>query len=207
MFNIKLQQVGKKFGSQWLLKNINCKFEQGNSYALLGNNGSGKSTLLQLIYGWQTPSKGVVEYTNHQNAVIEPTQIFKHTAFVAPYIELADELTLTEQLTFYFKFKQIANTASINELINQIGLSQSANKPLKYFSSGMKQRVKLAQVFYADVPIWFLDEPCTNLDDDGINWYNEHVAKQAADKLIIVASNQQHEYAFAKVKMQVGEMP
>lgn len=206
MFTIKLQQVGKKFGSQWLLKNINCNFEQGKSYALLGNNGSGKSTLLQIIYGWQTPSIGRIIYVNQLNTIIEPTHLFKHTAFAAPYIELADELTLTEQLSFYFKFKQLTNASSIKDLINQIGLSHSAQKPLKYFSSGMKQRVKLAQVFYANVPVWFFDEPCTNLDDDGINWYNQHVAKQAADKLIIVASNQQHEYAFAKVKMQVGEM-
>lgn len=194
--HIELQQIGKRFGKQWLFQNVSVLMAAGKTYALTGNNGSGKSTLLQLIYGYQTPSKGkvLIQLNEHQLPVAD---LFMHSAFVAPYIDLPDELSVSEQLEFHFSLKKKNPAFSIPEIIKEMWLEESAGKKIKHLSSGMRQRLKLAQAFYADVPVLFFDEPCTNLDAKGIAWYREQVAGLAKHKLVIIASNQAFEYDFA----------
>ncbi len=204
MLQIALQQVGKRFGKQWLFQNVSALLKQGNTYALTGNNGSGKSTLLQIIYGYQTASKGNIVLTNTQTgATIPVQQIHQQTSYVAPYLDLPEELTLEEQLHFHFNFKTLECGYTIDDIINQIWLTESRHKKVKHFSSGMKQRVKLAQAFYANSPILFFDEPCTNLDARGIEWYREMVLKLRKNKLVVIASNQTFEYDFADEVIEV----
>lgn len=206
MLQFNLQQVGKRFGKQWLFKNVSARLLQGKTYALTGNNGSGKSTLLQIIYGYQSASKGVIELINTETQTTIPNQkIHSLISYVAPYLDLPDELTLEEQLTFHFNFKTLQGGVTINDVINEIWLDESRHKKVKHFSSGMKQRVKLAQAFYADSPILFFDEPCTNLDSKGIAWYRDMVLKHRENKLVVIASNQTFEYDFADEVIHVGE--
>ena len=204
MLQIELQQVGKRFGKQWLFQNVSALLKQGNTYALTGNNGSGKSTLLQIIYGYQTASKGNIVLTDSQTSLIVPVQqIHQQTSYVAPYLDLPEELTLEEQLHFHFKFKTLQIGYTIDDIIKEIWLTESRHKKVKHFSSGMKQRVKLAQAFYANSPILFFDEPCTNLDARGIEWYQEMVLKLRKNKLVVIASNQTFEYDFADEVIEV----
>lgn len=204
MLQIELQQVGKRFGKQWLFQNVSALLKQGNTYALTGNNGSGKSTLLQIIYGYQTASKGNIVLTDSQTSLIVPVQqIHQQTSYVAPYLDLPEELTLEEQLHFHFKFKTLQIGYTIDDIIKEIWLTESRHKKVKHFSSGMKQRVKLAQAFYANSPILFFDEPCTNLDAKGIEWYREMVLKLRKNKLVVIASNQTFEYDFADEVIEV----
>lgn len=204
MLQIELQQVGKRFGKQWLFQNVSALLKQGNTYALTGNNGSGKSTLLQIIYGYQTASKGNIVLTDAQTSLIVPVQqIHQQTSYVAPYLDLPEELTLEEQLHFHFKFKTLQIGYTIDDIIKEIWLTESRHKKVKHFSSGMKQRVKLAQAFYANSPILFFDEPCTNLDAKGIEWYREMVLKLRKNKLVVIASNQTFEYDFADEVIEV----
>ena len=79
-----------------------------------------------------------------------------------------------------------------------IGLTTAANKQIRYFSSGMKQRIKLAQAIFSDVPVLFLDEPCTNLDETGYKLYQSLIQNYAAGKLVIVSSNDKAEYHFCE---------
>jgi ABC-type multidrug transport system ATPase subunit len=192
---ITLQHIGKRFGRQWLFKDLSAQMEQGKSYALTGNNGSGKSTLLQIIFGYQTPTKGNLRVKNNQQEV-STADIFKLTSFVAPYIELPEELTLLEQLHFHDRFKTLQSSCTISQLIQEIGLAESINKKIKHFSSGMKQRVKLAQAFYSNSPILLFDEPTTNLDAKGMAWYQERIMQCKTNRLVVIASNQPDEYTF-----------
>lgn len=201
--HIELQQIGKRFGRQWLFQNVSVLMQTGKTYALTGNNGSGKSTLLQLIYGYQTPSKGKVSvlFNRHE---IPVAALFGHSAFVAPYVDLPEELTVEEQLKFHFSFKKIVPGFTISKIIEEIWLTESTDKRIKYLSSGMRQRLKLAQVFYSDVPVWFFDEPCTNLDAKGIEWYRKQIMEAGKEKLVVIASNQAFEYDFADQVIEVN---
>lgn len=201
---IEVTDLGKRFGRQWLFQNVSALMQFGKTYALVGNNGSGKSTLLQLIYGYQTPSKGnVVCRINGQEVTM--AQLIQHASYVAPYLDLPEELTLEEQLQFHFQFKSLKKGVSIDDVISAIWLDESRHKKIKHFSSGMKQRVKLAQAFYAQTPLLFLDEPCTNLDAKGIAWYREQMLSLQSNRLIVIASNQTFEYDFAHEQLEVGK--
>lgn len=192
---IELNQIGKKFRGEWLFKNINHLFAANSATALVGYNGSGKSTLLQLILGYQMPSAGKITYALNGNLLTDQ-ELYNHTVFVAPYLELPEELTLTEVIEFHFKIKQRINQNPISVLISSAGLGGSENKQLKYFSSGMKQRVKLLLAVNTKASLLLLDEPCSNLDAQGMNWYQELMVTVLNHRTIIVASNLPAEYGY-----------
>ncbi len=198
---ITLEHVSKRFQQYWIFKDVSYSFTSGNAYALLGNNGSGKSTMLRVISGMQSPSKGKVLYADDNDKVIPPINAFKYIGFSAPGMEIVDELTLKEFLTFHFSFKRPLPNLSINDIIDLTGLQAAAEKPIGDYSSGMKQRVKLAQAIFSDSPILMLDEPCTNLDQQGVDQYREWMEKFAADRLILIASNDVREYFFCRDKI------
>ncbi|MBW7844717.1 MAG: ABC transporter ATP-binding protein [Bacteroidia bacterium] len=199
---IHLTDVAKRFGRQWLYQNVSSVLQMGKSYALTGNNGSGKSTLLQIIYGYQTPTKGKVEYLRNKEK-LNQSEWIKYISYTAPYIDLPDELTLEEQLNFHFQFKSIVSGFTIDDVIEACWLTESRHKKIKHFSSGMKQRVKLAQVFFADTPVYLLDEPCTNLDERGIEWYRQEIISRKNNRLIVIASNQAFEYDFVDEQIKI----
>jgi len=194
---ITLSDTGKRFNRDWIFRHLDYKFLQGNSYAITGPNGSGKSTLLQVLSGSMTASEGTISW--HQNeTVIDVDHVFKHLSIAAPYLEVIEEMTAIEFLQFHHQFKQLLPDVSIREIIAEIGLEKAVEKQIRYYSSGMKQRIKLAQAIFSQAPLLLLDEPCTNLDAKGYELYHNLIEHYAKDKTIIVSSNDVNEYSFCK---------
>ena len=171
---------------------MDFEFEQGNAYAILGSNGSGKSTLLQIISGHLHPSGGKISYS-HNNKEIPVDDFFRHVTFSGPYLELIEEFTLEEMLTFHSHFRKFRNGMDVNAVMEATGLMRNRNKPIKYFSSGMKQRVRLAIALLTESEVVLLDEPAANLDRKAIEWYRNLVTENHKDRIIIVCSNSQSE--------------
>ncbi len=203
--NISLEQVSKKFQQHWIFREINYQFIKGNSYALLGANGSGKSTLLRIVAGMQTPSRGKVVYTNDSGNTMPAAAIYEHISFCAPGQEIVEELTLQEFFEFHFSFKRPLSGLNIQDIIALTGLKNAIGKPIGDYSSGMKQRVKLAQAIFTDTPVLFLDEPCTNLDLAGVEQYRSWMEQYGKDRLIFVASNDVREYFFCGEQIAVED--
>lgn len=191
MKTISLIEAGKRFNKDWIFQSMNVEFEQGNHYALIGNNGSGKSTLLQVIAGFTSLSKGSIEWEK-----ADSQSVFNQISIAAPYLELVEELTTIEHFEFHANFKPLIKSLSLQEMIHIIGLKNATHKQIRYFSSGMKQRLKLALAIFSSSPILLLDEPCSNLDKDGYALYKQLIQEHALHKLIIVGSNDPEEYAF-----------
>ena len=201
--NITLQNLGRRFNQEWIFKGIDYTFSSTKSYAILGPNGSGKSTLIKVLTGQLTPSEGKIQYA-YQSSSIDVEDIYEHISIAAPYIELIEEFTLNELLDFHFKFKNRLPNFENNQIINLLGMEKSANKGLKFFSSGMKQRVKLALACCSDTKILFLDEPTSNLDTSGENWYLDLVKLTSfSGRLLIIGSNQEKEYSFCNEKFAI----
>jgi ABC-type multidrug transport system ATPase subunit len=194
---ISTQNLGKKFSNEWIFRNLNETFQSGDSYTFIGANGSGKSTLLQVLSGYMPHSEGVIEYSIN-NKKIEVDNFYKHLIIAAPYLELIEDFTLTELLEFHIKFKPLKNNLSIPEFIDFIELPKAKNKELKFFSSGMKQRVKLGLAFWSDCEILMLDEPTSNLDSQATDWYLRNVQEYSQNRLLFICSNQPAEYQFCK---------
>ncbi len=198
MTKISLNQAGKRFNKDWIFSNLDFQFDQGEQYAIIGNNGSGKSTLLQIIAGYGSLTKGKIEWEGH-----DASTIFQDISFAAPYLELVEEFTTLEQIHFHTQFKPLQNKLSVDSIIELIGLKNAADKQIRYFSSGMKQRLKLALAIFSDSPILLLDEPCSNLDKEGYELYHHLIAMYAMHKLIIVGSNDTAEYQFCKAQLNL----
>ncbi len=220
---IQLNNTGKRFNREWIFRNCNYTFNAGNAYAITGPNGSGKSTLLQTIAGAINASEGNVEVSieqltvnrlplteeesllteNGQRNTVDSASLYQHLSIAAPYLDLVEEMTATEALEFHAAFKPLLKGISIEEILTIVGLKTAANKQIRYYSSGMKQRMKLAQAIFSDVPILLLDEPCTNLDAVGYALYHQLIKDYCANKLVIVCSNDPQEFDFCTEKLDI----
>ena len=144
-----------------------------------------------------SPSEGQLEYLNGLHAV-PVEKVYQSLSFAAPYLDLIEDFTLQETISFHFKFKSYYPGMNENKVMELLGLSRSKDKALKYFSSGMKQRLKLGLAFMSDVPVIFLDEPTTNLDAQGFQWYLDNVTLHTENQLLLLGSNVSQEYEFCE---------
>jgi ABC-type multidrug transport system ATPase subunit len=217
---ISISDAGKRFNREWIFRHFTYTFEGGKSYAITGPNGSGKSTLLQAIGGSLHMNEGSMKYEDGslpagqsgQNSNLKsqisnsiPTEsIYNHISICAPYLEVVEEMTVKEFLNFHSGFKPFLKELTAEKIIAIVGLEQAAHKQIRYYSSGMKQRVKLAQCIFSDVPVLLLDEPCTNLDIAGIELYHQLINDYCKERLVIVSSNDEVEYRFCLERINMG---
>lgn len=193
---ITLKDIGRRYNSEWIFRHINYRFESGKSYAVLGQNGSGKSTLLKVLSGSLSSSEGELVYTNGES-IIGIDQVYQQLSIAAPYIELIEEFTLRELFDFHFQFKSYLQGFDKERVLNLLGLESALDKEIKHFSSGMRQRVKLVLACCSNSNLVLLDEPTSNLDSAGEEWYLNLIACTKLDfRLFIICSNQKKEYEF-----------
>ncbi len=185
---VLLDHISKRFQKQWIFQGISHSFEEGSSTAILGNNGSGKSTLLQIISGYASPTQGHVKW-QLSGTDIKREHIFREVAICSPSILLWDDLTLHENYSLFIQFKKLPGIDGSGELSQILHLEKHLHKPLKSYSSGMRQRVKLGLAVMNDSPLLLLDEPCSHLDASAVNWYQSLLQKYAQQKTVIIASN------------------
>ncbi len=196
MVQITLIDVGKQYNSDWIFSGLSCQFSPSEHTVILGANGSGKSTLLQIILSCITPTLGAISYTK-DGLKISVQNAFRLMSISAPYIELIEEFTLEEMINFHRRLKPLIRNLTAREVTTICHLENSYHKLISNFSSGMKQRLKLALAIMSDTPILLLDEPTTNLDQEGIEWYKELIEQYKKDRTIVVSSNSiMHEYGF-----------
>jgi ABC-type multidrug transport system ATPase subunit len=203
---IEAQGLGRRYGRQWIFKNLSHDFRPGTATAVLGPNGAGKSTLLSILAGQLLPTAGAVRY-ELAGRPLAVTDVPRQLAYCAPYLDLPEDFTLLELLAFHTRLKPLRPGISTAELVDIMYLQKARHQPVREFSSGMKQRLKLGLALYAAAPLLLLDEPTTNLDATGAAWYQEHVARvrQDADRLVIVSSNVPAEYAFCEAQVRITD--
>lgn len=201
---ITLKNIGKRYNREWIFRGVEAGFSEAEPTVILGSNGSGKSTLLQVIAGAYLPTEGEISY-DIQGQVTAASEFYRSVSMAAPYLELMEEFTLLETIAFHRRFKNWRNGLGDNDVLEASGLRASAGKALKHFSSGMKQRVRLLLAILSDTPVLLLDEPCSNLDFNAVNWYQELAGSHRDNRIIIVCSNQQKEEYFFCTKQLLVE--
>lgn len=205
MEKIVLENIAKRYAKEWIFRDLYYTFEHNNSYVILGSNGSGKSTFLQIVASVLTPSKGVINYIQN-NIPIDDEKIYKHISLSAPYMELPEEFTLSEVIDFHLNFKDFYDDIDKKKFIEICYLEKAENKIVRNFSSGMKQRLKLALTILSKSGAVFLDEPSSNLDEKGINWYKNLILEYKRDRIVVVCSNNLHnEFFFCNKIIQIED--
>ncbi len=201
--SIELRGVGKRFRYEWIFKDIHQTFEFGTSYAILGPNGAGKSTLMKILSGHLTPSVGQVIFTVDGKKK-DTDDIYRYISYAAPYIELIEEFSLREAIAFHTQLHPLQQGLDVKKVLDLLHFNATtAEKQIKFFSSGMKQRLKLALALCSDTPFALLDEPTTNLDNQGFAWYRQLINDFGKKRLIIVASNVAHDYDFCQKTLSI----
>ena len=190
---ISLSDAGKRFNREWIFRHFSKQFQRNIGYAITGPNGSGKSTLLQCIAGAVQLSEGVLSYSRNK-ALVPEEKTHEYISLATPYLELIEEMTALELMQFQQTFKPFRTNIGFTDMLQRVRLDQAANKQIRYYSSGMKQRMKLLLAFFADTPLLLLDEPSTNLDAEGIAAYKSLLDAETADRILIISSNDPNEY-------------
>lgn len=201
---IEATGLGKRFQRDWIFRGLTHTLRPGSATALLGPNGAGKSTLLNTFSGQLLPTEGSLTYALGGRA-LAVEELPRHLAYAAPYLELLEELTLWELLQFHTRFKPLRPGVSLAGLLSIMYLEKARQQLVREFSSGMKQRLKLALSLYADAPLLLLDEPTTNLDAAGVAWYQEHVQATRTGRTLLLSSNVPAEYAFCDEELRVTD--
>jgi ABC-type multidrug transport system ATPase subunit len=200
---IDLCEVGMRFGKEVLFQNVQRTITEGAHLAILGYNGSGKSTLLQIMAGAMLPTLGKVVFRRNGDLVQDDEQ-YAYVAFATPYAELIEELSVREIAAFQAGI--LPNALSSEEIIEMSLLKASADKPISKLSSGMRQRLKISMAIGSGRPWVFLDEPCSNLDEKGVQWYRDLLEGYRTGRTFIICSNHyEKEYHICTEKLNIAD--
>ncbi len=185
---IIVDQISKSFNDKVIFKNVSFTVNSHEPLAVIGKNGSGKSTLLKCLSGILLPDSGTVKFT--ENDIPSAPHITSTlTAFCAPYTELIEEFNVSEMLHFHTNFVKPLSGFSLSDIITILDFSKHIHVPLKDFSSGMMQKLKIGLCILFSQPVLIFDEPCTNLDNSAVTLYKQLLKDYVYDRLLIIASN------------------
>lgn len=202
---VTIENIAKKFEREWIFKSLSFVLNTGDKLVIKGGNGSGKSSILQILVGKSIPTKGNIKFDN-EGKEINKESVFKYTSIASPFLELIEDFSLVELLESHFGLRELHPDIQLKDIPELLYLEKDKHKAIEYFSSGMKQRVKLALAILTNSPILLLDEPCSNLDKKGIDWYHIMIDRFGKDRIIVVASNEKtEEYPFCTKEMNIED--
>lgn len=199
---IEANNLGKDYNLQTIFSQVNGTFQSPQSVAVVGRNGSGKSTLLRVLSGMDSPTNGEL-YWAVEGKRLPSYRQFEFLSFCSPGFDFDSRFTVREIIKQYRSVKPMLDNLTVDDLIHQIGFEDHQHKYIDELSSGMNQRVRLILTICADMPVLFLDEPCSNLDQQGVAWYDDLISRYAVDKLVFVASNDPREYSYCTEQLSM----
>ncbi|MFZ1728843.1 MAG: ABC transporter ATP-binding protein [Bacteroidota bacterium] len=189
------EQISKKFNRRSIFKDVSFTVEPGEVFGITGRNGSGKSTLLRIVGGLLSPSGGSMHFSNGDTDV-SLEDLHRHIGYVAPYLTLYEEFSAEENIALYSRIRGLKYSASdAQELLERVGLPVDRKDPIRAFSSGMKQRMRLVFAILHKPPLLLLDEPISNLDAQGMATVYALVAEFRARGTVIIATNDAEDIA------------
>ena len=204
--SIHIEGLSKSFDRKRILSDVTLSLGDGNALAITGRNGSGKSTLLKIMAGLMSPTKGTVSVQIDEKE-IHHDEWYRHLGFVSPYLQLYEEFTAWENLSIGRSIRGLPrDDNTLTSLLHRVGLYERRHDDVRTFSSGMKQRLKYAFALLHHPQILLLDEPRTNLDEDGIRIVSELIDEQKKHGIVIVATNDADDVLKCNVSFDLNEM-
>lgn len=192
-YSLEVNQLTKYFGRRLIFSNLNFRFADSGIYGISGPNGSGKSTLVKILAGIIGANKGEVKHFLDGKEVI-PEKIHNHIGFVSPYLVLYEEFSAEENLMMFAKIRGVEyNKSRVDYLFEKFLLLKRKDDLVKTYSSGMKQRLKFIFALMHSPQLIILDEPTSNLDDEGKNSVYELIREEGKKNIVLVASNEKND--------------
>lgn len=203
VLQLELSHIAKSFNRRYIFSDISVTLGDASSLSVTGKNGSGKSTLLKIIAGILRPSKGTVTVlVDGKNAL---NNLYPFLGFVSPYLQLYDEFTGLENLELVQEIRGLNTPPDVVlGILARVGLKGRENDLLRTYSSGMKQRLKYAAALIHSPKILLLDEPTSNLDQEGKHLVKEIAAEQLQRGILIIATNEKDEVGLCRQTLELG---
>lgn len=204
VMKFEVKGVAKAFAGPPIFRDVSLSSERG-LVAVTGRNGSGKSTLLKIFAGLMRPSRGSVSLSDG-GAVLSDRARMLAIGFASPELEFPDELTAVENLGLLARSAgRHLESREIGSRLEAVGLAASArNRRVGEFSSGMKQRVRLAFSLLLDPPVLLWDEPYSNLDTHGIDAARSLMNGRRETGLVILATNDRRDIEDADAEVSLS---
>ena len=198
---LHLNGLGKRFGDQWILRELNLQVREGECVALLGPSGCGKSTALRLIAGLERQDEGSIELDGARLDTIPAER--RRIAMVFQSYALFPHLSVRENLNLGLKIRGVApaqRQQRINSVLDTVRLREMADRRPQQLSGGQRQRVALARALLRDPRVYLLDEPMSNLDAqlrDELRPELRQLILQGSQPVVYVTHDQQEAMALA----------
>lgn len=157
---VEIQGVSQRYGSMTVLHDLSLNLGEGEVLGLFGHNGAGKTTSMKLILGLLAPSEGQVKVLGR--APNDP-QVRRQLGYLPENVTFYPQLSGRETLRHFARLKGAA-LGQVDELLEQVGLAHAADRRVKTYSKGMRQRLGLAQALLGEPRLLLLDEPTVGLD-------------------------------------------
>ncbi len=198
MISLQVNNLTKYFDQRKVFKDLSFIVEDNSCLVVIGKNGSGKTTLLKILAGLYSPNEGEIKY-NLGGKTIKKDQTKKFLSLVAPDLNLYDELTALENLKFLSKIQSLSfGEDDLLKKIHDAGLKSRENDLVGSFSSGMKQKLKIVFALLNQPKFLLLDEPSSNLDEDGIAYLERRISEQKKRGILILATNNKKETEYGE---------
>lgn len=200
MLSLELHNISKSFDERDVFTGINVVTGSG-CLVVTGRNGSGKSTLLKIIAGLLEPTAG--EITIEAGKRMERRDLI---GFAAPDLSLYGELSALENLKFFARVRGLKKSDDdLRAMLTTLGLAGREDDRLGSYSSGMLQRVKFGAALLHDPLVLLLDEPFSNLDDDGSAVVDAIIGDWKTRGIVVLATNNQSERHYGDQVLELGK--
>ena len=172
---VEAQALSKRYGRDWVLRNLDFGLKLGEVVALIGPNGVGKTTLLRVLAGLVRPTEGKIKRSGRVGVLANPPAFFRH-------------FSGEENLSYALRMENYpVQPDSIQSVLSQVGLPKG--KPVGSYSSGMKKRLAMARLRLLSPEIWLLDEPEAALDTQGRELLENLVQEARVKAGIVLATH------------------
>jgi len=194
-FSLQAHSLQKSFGRRLVFSGITFNLNKPGVLGISGPNGSGKSTLIKILAGINSPTKGQVIHSDNGKEIISE-KIHNYIGFVSPYLVLYNEFSAWENLNYFALIRNISfDKSKVESLLDQFLLLNRKDDLVKAYSSGMKQRLKFIFALMHSPAFIFLDEPTSNLDDEGKQTVYNLIKSESEKAIVVVASNERNDLA------------
>ena len=196
-----LDKISKRFATNWIFKDLTVRLPSGSVLGVKGSNGSGKTTLLKIIAGALVPTCGTATY-KLGNLTIADDRLFRHVSYAAPYADIIEDFALRECIDFHIRFKPFRQGIDAANFLDLLDYPFRPDQFIRNYSSGMKQRLRLALAICTRSDLILLDEPTSTLDANGRQWFHQLLAAHKGDRSVVIASNDEED--FRQVEFEIA---
>ena len=185
---IETEGLTKRYRDKIAVNDLALQIPRGEVFGFLGPNGAGKTTTILMLLGLTEPTSGTASVCGF-NPKTQPLEVKRRVGYLPENPGFYEDLTARENLAYIARLNRIGEDRIddlLHQGLDQVGLADDANRPVREFSRGMKQRLGIAEVLVKEPEVIILDEPTQGIDPDGVTRLLDLISELRRDRGLTV---------------------